>query len=390
MGGGSSAHAIVDPKRIENQEAAQAYAKLRKPPPEKQIVVRDRATLFAAERVESQLMPPEDTSKKSKVKVRDPRNWRPLLQMPGYVDAKVAAQRRMVEEDVKRKHFEKEEAMKGRMISMGVSKEVIDRVDQEVNARRATGKRQKQAPKGRMKKTTDEAVAMMTYSKWPMEQQWLMLDRLQYQRKWQVQKKVAEEKAALKQRKYLYATSSAPAKAPALSSRVDRNRNMVELMKSHAELMGRCSSSYSQHRATLEESQGGDGESAEPKAFETDQEHLGSEIPRWFNSMGIENEQTKAVARALSNSMFIEYSGPNIRSLSNSESLPSPDSSPLSPLSPLSLSSPASKRLSSKGESMASTAASLGDLHGTNELARQDRREGSKSSLLGNVLGNVA
>lgn len=395
MGGGSSAHALSDPKKIQKQQAAQAYARVRKTPPEKVRPTRDRATLFAKERQEHHVVPPQDDIKvqKKKVKVPDPRNSRPLLQMPGYVDSKVAAQRRQVEEEVKKTALAKEEAMQGRLMSMGIKQEVIKHMDQEVNARRDPRKRRKDMYKGRIKKTPDEAVAMMTYSAWPFEQQWLMLDRLQYQRKWQVQKKLAEEKAAREERTYLYASaSSEPAKAPALNFLVERNRSMLESMKTHAELIDRFSPRYLQNKADAEDAQGSDDGrvASNEKSLETAHEHRGPELPRWLNSLGIENEQTIAVARALSKTSWIsnEMSRPTIRSLSKSASMPSPVSSPLglsSPLSPLSLSSPSTRRFSSKAESMASTAASLGDLHGANEPARQDSPQGSKMFFLGNV-----
>lgn len=392
MGGGSSAHALSDPKKIQKQQAAQAYARVRKMPPEKTRPTRDRATLFAKERQEHHVVPPQDDIRvqKKKVKVADPRNSRPLLQMPGYVDSKVAAQRRLVEEEVKQNALAKEEAMQGRLISMGIGQEVIKHMDQEVNARRDPRKRRKDMYKVRIKKTPDEAVAMMTYSAWPVEQQSLMLDRLQYQRKWQVQKKLAEERAAHEERTYLYASaSSEPAKAPALNLLVERNRSMLESMKTHAELMDRLSPRYLQNKADAEDAQGSDDGrvASNEKSLETAHEHHGPELPRWLNSLGIENEQTLAVARALSKTSWIsnEMSRPTIPSLSKSASMPSPVSSPLGLSSPLSLSSPSSRRLSSKAESMASTAASLGDLHGANELARQDSPQGSKHFFLGNV-----
>lgn len=392
MGGGSSAHALSDPKKMQKQQAAQAYARVRKMPPEKTRPTRDRATLFAKERQEHHVVPPQDDIRvqKKKVKVADPRNSRPLLQMPGYVDSKVAAQRRLVEEEVKQNALAKEEAMQGRLISMGIGQEVIKHMDQEVNARRDPRKRRKDMYKVRIKKTPDEAVAMMTYSAWPVEQQSLMLDRLQYQRKWQVQKKLAEERAAHEERTYLYASaSSEPAKAPALNLLVERNRSMLESMKTHAELMDRLSPRYLQNKADAEDAQGSDDGrvASNEKSLETAHEHHGPELPRWLNSLGIENEQTLAVARALSKTSWIsnEMSRPTIPSLSKSASMPSPVSSPLGLSSPLSLSSPSSRRLSSKAESMASTAASLGDLHGANELARQDSPQGSKHFFLGNV-----
>lgn len=392
MGGGSSAHALSDPKKMQKQQAAQAYARVRKMPPEKTRPTRDRATLFAKERQEHHVVPPQDDIRvqKKKVKVADPRNSRPLLQMPGYVDSKVAAQRRLVEEEVKQNALAKEEAMQGRLISMGIGQEVIKHMDQEVNARRDPRKRRKDMYKVRIKKTPDEAVAMMTYSAWPVEQQSLMLDRLQYQRKWQVQKKLAEERAAHEERTYLYASaSSEPAKAPALNLLVERNRSMLESMKTHAELMDRLSPRYLQNKADAEDAQGSDDGrvASNEKSLETAHEHHGPELPRWLNSLGIENEQTLAVARALSKTSWIsnEMSRPTIPSLSKSASMPSPVSSPLGLSSPLSLSSPSSKRFSSKAESMASTAASLSDLRGTHEPARQDGPDGNTSFFLGNV-----
>lgn len=147
MGSGSSSAVAMQKK-----QDAQARERLRKRPPEKQRPVRDQATLFAKEKQENRIVPPQDDIKvkKKKVKVPDPRNARPLLKMPGYVDSKVAAQRKAAEEEVKRKFLEKEELMQGRLMSMGIKKEVIDHVDAEVQARRR--QRRKEAHKCRIKK----------------------------------------------------------------------------------------------------------------------------------------------------------------------------------------------------------------------------------------------